>query len=381
MQGSFSKSMLGIALLVISSVCFAGPIVINGNVVIDKPTTYQNVVIDMSHGRFTINAGGSLKIDNSTINSTISPANPFMVTMTDGSLTLSNNKVNVASTGITPDPTVKSSYPLLVVQTGKVDISNNAFINSNPYSVEFFETQINETHELVIAHNVIKNFHGGLYLTNSHNDNISDNEFDFVSFANIFNSESNNTKIERNLFSFPGNLKAGDAIDVINSKQLNIADNIIASSASYGIFVMGGQKLFITENQITDGKSYGIYIQTPSLAAIKKSYLASALKKELKPVDNSNIVINNNYIEQNRYGLAGGVVNQLIVTDNVFIQRFQDNSTRQYWTNNDVLLPLATDFTWLNNFYKEAFTQEVPGDNSNTLQFVPFPKTGGVFLP
>ena len=39
-----------------------------------------------------------------------------------------------------------------------------------------------------------------------------------------------------------------------------------------------------------------------------------------------------------------------------------------------------TNFEWKNNLYKEAFTQVNGGDNSKSLQFVTFPKFGGVDL-
>jgi hypothetical protein len=83
----------------------------------------------------------------------------------------------------------------------------------------------------------------------------------------------------------------------------------------------------------------------------------------------------------NRYGLTGGEISQLTVTNNTFIQKFAVSSLRQYWTNNDNLLPQVSNFTWSDNIYKEAFTQEVPGNNTNALQFKSFPKQGGVYLP
>jgi hypothetical protein len=44
------------------------------------------------------------------------------------------------------------------------------------------------------------------------------------------------------------------------------------------------------------------------------------------------------------------------------------------------LLPSVTNLTWLNNTYKEAFTQDISGDNTPSLQFVNFPAHGGVFI-
>lgn len=379
---NFAKIIFGTMTLLVSSMSHASPIIITGNHVITTPTVYQNVVLDMSNGRFTINAGGSLTIENSIVNSTISPSNPYMVSLTTGGLSLKNSKVTVTESGIVPDMNSKSAYPLIKVAQGQVSINDNTFANTTAFTVGFLETQNLETHGFDINHNLIKNFHGGLYLENSNNAEVDDNSFEMVSYSNIINVSSNASKFKRNIFSFPGNLKKGNAFNIINSKGLDISDNIITNSAGTGIFIMGGQKLFIDNNQISDGKSFGIYIQTPSLtSASKNPYYIPVLAKNLKLASNSNIVISNNYIAQNRYGLSGGEIDHLIVTNNIFIQRFQDNSTRQNWTNNDVLLASAADLIWSNNLYKEAFTQEVPGDNSNTLQFVTFPEHGGVFLP
>lgn len=378
----FLNFFIGIVLFIVSSISFASPVIIAGNKIITTPTTYNNVVLDMSNGRFTVNTGGSLHIENSTINITISPSNPYFGLLNNGNLTLKNNIVNVHISGITPNSAIKAAYQFIQVQLGNVNIDKNTFTADTFFTLCFLETTTTNTNGFTITNNTIKNFHGGLYLVNSNNASVNDNIFENVSFTNIL-TMGNLSKFKRNLFSFPGNLILGDAFHVINSNGLIISDNVIASGSGYGIYIMGGQNLFIENNKITDGSSYAIFIDTPSLATISKYKHAAQLfsKRTMKTIANSNIAISNNYIAQNRYGLTGGTVDNLIVTNNIFIQRFVDSSTRQHWTNNDILLPLATNVTWLDNLYKEAFTQEVPGDNSNSLQFVSFPQHGGVFLP
>jgi len=367
--------LISIALFIFSNVTYATTdIVIDGRQVIDKPTSFSNVVIDMTHGRFKIVKGGSLKIENSTINSNLYFDNPYTIDLEHGSLFLKNNKINIDASMIKSNKLGLAKHEVFKVNKGKVElIQNDIWVNTS-YSVGLLNTTDTETSGLKLSNNTIKNFHGGFNITNANNTEIIGNIFENVSSINInVVNTTNATKIQNNIFYFPGNLVAGDAIDVINSSGVTISDNIVASSANYGIYIMGGQNIFIDNNKISDGYGYGIYIDTPSSiakAVSKMNYMA-----------NSNIVISNNYLAQNRYGLSGGVVDNLIVSNNFFIQRFIDNTTRQYWTNNDNLLPLATNLTWLNNLYKEAFTQEVPGDNSNTLKFVSFPRSGGVLLP
>jgi hypothetical protein len=64
----------------------------------------------------------------------------------------------------------------------------------------------------------------------------------------------------------------------------------------------------------------------------------------------------------------------------MFIQRFTDTSLRQFWTNNDNILPNVNSLTWVDNLYKEAFTQVNGGDNTSSLTFVTFPAHGGVYI-
>ncbi len=376
----FSKCVIATFSFFMINHAFAN-VVITGNQNINTATTYNNTTLDMSNGRFTINTGGTLTIQNSTINVTISPSNPFFTAMTNGSLVMNNNIVNVTVSGITPNPNSQSLYPIMPIQQGSVNLNGNTFTTDTDFTVSLLQTNVPATTNFSITNNTIKHFHGGLYLNNSSNATVSGNTFWNVSFSNIYNSGQLNN-FNNNIFYFPGNLRLGDAIDLINATGVNIQNNIISSSSNYGIYIMGGQNISIDNNKIVDGLSYGISIPTSSLQKVNNKSLAQLLsKKKLTLLSNSNIVINNNYISLNRYGLSGGVINQLIVTGNTFIQRFSDSSIRQYWTNNDILLPSASNVTWANNLYKEAFTQDVPGDNSNALSFVTFPQHGGVFIP
>ncbi|HEX4044317.1 MAG TPA: hypothetical protein VHZ76_01455, partial [Gammaproteobacteria bacterium] len=149
---------VGAAFLLSSNLCFANLIVITGNNIINKPTTYKNDVLDMTNGRFTIKNGGSLEIENSIINSTISSANPYLANLTDGSVSLKNNTVNVSVDGITPNANSKPAYHLIEIQRGLVDISNNSFLASTAFTLGFLETQEFKTNGINISKNKIKNF-------------------------------------------------------------------------------------------------------------------------------------------------------------------------------------------------------------------------------
>ena len=354
---------------------------LHGNQVIKSAVSYNNTTLDLSDARFTLENGGSLSVNNSTVNVTISEDNPFFVQIENGKLTLKNSKVNVKVNGILQTPNDKAKHQLINIKQGDVDIASNAFKVDTPFTVSLLETVGKPTAGFTINHNSIRGFHGGLYLVNSSSDEVNDNEFMNVSFSNIYNN-GNLNQFDSNVFLFPGNLSSGNAFDLVDSEGVTIAHNLISSSAGNGISITGGNNIIIDDNKIMDGKSYAITINTPTLDTLHQDrylvQLTHNMNHPLKP--NNNIVITNNYFAQNKYGLTGGVINSLLVTNNVFIQRFTDTSIRQFWTNNDNLLPDVANLAWTDNLYKEAFTQDITGDNKPSLQFVSFPAHGGVFI-
>ncbi len=375
--------ILGLTLVLISNLAFAATIVISGNKIIKTAVKYDHVTLDMSNGSFTLTKSGKLEISDSIINISISSANPFFASLDQGRLILKRNSVNVTASGIVQNPTSPALYRLIQVTHGTLDLEQNQFAVNQPYSIGFIITNPSfDTQGFKILENKIRNFHGGIYLYNSSHAEVDDNSFENVSFSNVLNIGSMNN-YKRNIFSFPGNLSLGNAIDIINSDTAIVEDNIISSSSNYGIFIMGSQHLFIENNKLTDGLSYGIFIQTPApIIQSKNKYLTQLLGKyKMAILPNQDISITDNYFEQNRYGLAGEVVQDLTVDNNIFIQRFNDSAARQHWTDNNVLLASASNLTWTNNSYKEAFTQDNEGDNTQALNIVPFPATGGVILP
>ena len=139
---SLSNSVLGLLLFWgFNALCFAD-VVLHGEQVIDKPTTYNNVTLDLTDGRFTIKTGGSLAISNSTIKSQISQNNPYFVKMLDGGLDLNSNTVKVTTQDLSPNPDVKTfDFDLIQVVQGKVSIIQNQFTNDKPYTIGFLSTQ------------------------------------------------------------------------------------------------------------------------------------------------------------------------------------------------------------------------------------------------
>lgn len=372
----------GILSALLCNLCLAHPAVnIEHPTLITKPTLYKNTHLTLSEGSFRIEKGGTLDIENSLIDVTLSPSNPYFILLNNGSLILKNNTIHVTANNIIPTPLSQTVYQLIRINAGELNITQNQFSVNQSFSVGLLATQSSSSFNgFTITKNEIWNFHGGFYLAHLTNGELNNNIFHQVSLANILLMGSN-TSINHNDFNFPGNLKPGDAIDIINSENITIQNNIITSSANYGIYVLGGQDIVIDSNKITDGLSYGVFIKTATTRNVSLNPLINNfIPSNLRFFPNNNITISNNYLEQNRYGLAGEIVGTLTVKDNIFIQRFPDASTRRFWTDNHILLPKTLHLTWINNTYKEAFSQEVPGNNTLSYQFVEFPAEGGVVL-
>ncbi len=373
------KCVTGVILLG-SSCAFAQDVVINGNQLVNSSIAYKNVTLDMTQGEFTVGKDAILTIENSVINVGISPTNPFFVYVKQGRLNLKNSTVNATVKNINPTPNAQATRQLISVDQGLVSITNNKFDIDTAFTVSLLKTNpLYLTHQFTINGNTIKNFHGGIYLRASNNAEVKNNTFERVSLSNIYNYGDLNL-YQNNIFSFAGNLTRGDAFDIINSTSVLITDNIIASSAGYGIYVEGAKNLLIDDNKITDNMAYGIYVSTAATAS-KNTVITDVMPiNKMIAITNQNIIVSNNYIALNKFGLASEAAQKFTVTSNTFIQKFSTKAARQFWTNNDNLLKNVTNLAWTNNLYKEAFTQVNGDSNLLALKFVPFPVSGGVAL-
>lgn len=348
---------------------------INGTRIIDKPTTFSNIILNLDQGAFLIKNNASLDIINCIINVTMTRNNPFFISLLTGNLTLHNNIVNVTAIDLPVTPSTQSLYyAIQIQQANKVNISDNQFAVDKFFSVGWILTHSEfSTSGFQISHNKITNFHGGIYLFNSNNGLISHNLFSHVSFANIWVT-SDNCKITDNNIISPGNNFVGDAIDIVDAKNTTIANNFIASPSCYAIFICRAKNALIDNNKIVSGITYGIFI-VPTLSTENRD-----VQIDLTKAANQYIIITHNYLSQNRFGLAAKSVHGLFVHDNYYIQRFANDASRIFWTNNDNLFSNIKYFVWSNNFYKEAVTQAIPSNDTNTSTFVVYPRRGGVIL-
>ncbi len=369
-------------MLLTSNICFAqAVVVITGEKVINTPTTYTNVILDLSNGHFQITGGGTLDIENCVINGTIAANNPYLFHLTMGVFKLANNVINVTTRDVPASPGTTSILQVIKILQGIVNITGNTANIDLPFRVGFLVTGSLPTSNFIISNNKISGFHGGIFLSNSNNAKIQNNVFSKVSVTNILTTLSSNSLFEGNEIIFPGNNNLGNGIDLIDSENLTIRNNHISFGSCYGIYILRCHNTIIDSNHITGGITWGIYI-VPSVNYFDK-YLAKFMrgfKHKQLVYANQNITVTNNIISQNRYGLAAKNVDRLTATNNVFIQQFPDSRTRRFWTDNDIIFNDVINITWLNNQYKEAFTQINGGSNTLALQFVEFPRHGGVVL-
>ncbi len=360
--------------------CYAETLIINGATQINTHVVYQNVTLDMSHGYFIIAPSGYLEIKDSQINGTIFPDNFYLFNI-EGGLRFENNILHLNSVNIIPQPNNITNYFLFHITRGMAKIENNHFFMETPYTVGFFLTDEKYKTTHLFYHNIISQFHGGIFLANSDNTIIKKNTFIKVSLSNILNIKCHNSVLEKNKFLFSGYHTVGDAIDIFQSDAVNIKNNFINSGYCYSIVISDSKNLVIEQNQILGGITYGISIEPFSYVYNRFVDLFTRWHVSLEHINqNENIKIQNNYLAQNRYGITATNVTGLTVMNNVFIQKFGSASDRKFWTNNEILLNNVTQLLWENNKYKEAFSQDISDSNKDAFQFVLFPSTGGVQL-
>ncbi len=376
----------GSMLFLFNSSCSAKEtIIFEGKVIIDKSTSYKNVILDLTHGNFLIVNNASLEIENCIINGSISVANPFLIKVVQGYLSLKNNSFNISSINLPEDPPSPSIYDLINVTDGKINIVANHFTVDKSYTVGLLVTGTAHTAKFNITNNMINNFHGGILLRNTTEANIVDNIFKNVSLGNIYIINGYNSLIQGNVILFPGNNNVGDGIDVITSDKITLSHNYIFSGSCYSIIVLKSKNILLDSNRIMSGITYAISIMssigiTDQYNIHLKHFLAKNSINMEANGNNQNITVINNYLAQNRYGLSVSNVDGLVVENNIFIQRFSNKESRKFWTDNKTLFHNVMHVNWIHNIYKEAFSQNEKNSNEKSLKLVEFPLFGGVDL-
>ena len=350
--------------------------------IISKDTVYQNASIDLNSGSFQIINNATLKIENSTINGTISADNTAFFKVTNGKLILKNSMFNINSVRLPAVPDLPAIYYSINVLQGSVDIDNNKFFTNKDYTVGFLTTNRLATTGFKITNNEFHRLHGGILLRNATHAVIENNKFDHVSSSNIFLIDSSDHLIKRNTILFSGNNNVGDGLDITDSANITITQNYIASGSCYSMMVLHGKNINITDNKILSGITYAISIAgSIGEKTASDQYLLKLIgNRATRVAGNENITITHNYLSQNRFGITTDNTDRLIVKNNLFIQRFADNNARKFWTNNDILIKNTVNVSWEDNLYKEAYSQDPQGDNSLSGKTVSFPLHGGVIL-
>lgn len=378
---TFACKALGLLACLAGSASLADTVVVAPHTVIRQNTTFNNVILDMSEGSFILKNHALLTIQNSTIKGTLSIDNPVLINVEDGAVNLQNNQVTVKAIGLKPHPLTQSLQYFMQVGLGSVTMNGNKFSIDKEYTAGFLITSGSvATTGFNITNNFFSQFHGVLYLIASDNAMISNNTFTRNSYGNLVNI-GNNNQIIHNTFAFSGNNRLGNAIDVIDSTNTSVRNNILLTPTCHGIYVLNSHGLLIDSNRIMGGITYAMNIYSNPETAKVDEYLKPVIaKRKIRNMISNNVTITNNFMSQNRYGLAVSDTDGLVVKNNTFIQRFQDDASRTFWTDNNTLLQNVTHLTWANNFYKEAFTQDILGDNSKSRMIVSFPVSGGVSL-
>jgi hypothetical protein len=353
-------------------------------IIINKPITYKNRVINLTNQSYFITNNAILDIENSIIKGTISPNNPILFYLSSGKIIFKNNKIFITTNNIEPDPVNLTPFHIFMIDEGKIELFSNDFTIDKPYVVNVLMTGEKPTSDFIINENHFKRFHGGLFIYNTKNLYIQNNSFTVVSSANIFINSSVDIQVKKNNMLFSGGNNVGDAIDVLDSDNITISKNYIGSGSCYGILIFNCKNVRINLNTIVGDITYGIDVVSSFSSSKNSKYLSllyNRYSQKKNDIGNFNISITHNFLSQNRFGLVVDNAIGLEISNNYFIQHFSKASDRQFWTDNTILITHTPEMSWFNNFYKEAYTQVNGGDNSQSKQIVLFPKYNGVILP
>lgn len=377
------SSYITLILLSLSTISYGG--IIHPNTVISTSTTYSNTTLDMTNGSFIVTNNATLTIQNCHIIGTLSLANPTLIDVKLGNLVMTNNSGSINVSGNEPNAYDISTLYVMKLNKAQAKLVGNSFIIDQPFSAGFLMSSEETVSNVTVTNNKFVNFHGVLYLFNSLNVKIDNNVFHLNSFGNVVFSGTN-AIISNNQIFFPGHdQSSGNGIDIVSSDKVVLSKNAVATAAGYGIFVSTSHNVVVDANTITGGYQYAMSIATLDQLNDPNNYiikLFTKLNKKNIKAPSQNITISNNFMSQNKYGVVAKYVDKLVITDNFFSQKFQDSFNRQFWTNNDILLQDVTNLTWLNNFYKEAFSQ-VNGEvikKADLPRLVLFPASGGVVV-
>lgn len=375
-------SLLIIVSLILCCDVFAESIVITGTQLIDKDMTYRNVSLDMTKGSFLVINNARLSIENCMISGTISPEKINLVRLVQGNLKIQNSQMRVTVSDIPAHPSELTIYKVIHVIHGQVELSHNTFTTDQSHTLGLLDTDKYVNYNFRLVNNFIYNFHGGFILNNLRNSIVEENKFSKVSISNVLVLNSDKVNIVKNDILFSGNNNVGDAVDILNSENIKLEHNFIASGSCYLVLIVRGKNILVSHNVIVGGITYGVFI-TDSLVSDGKDWLYEMIQNTgyVPQGNNQNITIQNNYFSQNRYGLAARNVLGLEVHDNIFIQKFTNELRRKFWTNTDFHLKYIKDLQWKNNYYKEAYSQqELNNNDPKSSKLVSYPAGGGVIL-
>lgn len=370
--------------LLLSQYAYSSPFVTEGNNIIDSKIVYDGINLNLTENKrvyFTITNNGHLTINNSHIKVVLSPENTFFIQLIKGEVTLKNTTVEVIAKNIQPTPRQSAVHHLIKNLDGTLNLINNRFKTTSNYTVGLISSSFDyKTRNHFIANNTISKFHGGIHLLNASHSIVKKNTLDQVSYNAIFGN-GEDLKILNNTIFFSGNMDVGDGIVLIKAKNALIQGNKIYGGSCYGIQITDSNFINIRHNTIVDGVTYAIYLSSTTYPSYMYTKYFHKLLLINESLANANITISHNYLSQNRYGLAAENSINLNVHDNIFSQRFSNPSSRLFWTDNTILLQNTRHLSWVNNYYKEAYTQiNEESKNDNSKKFVLFPKFGGVIL-
>lgn len=190
----------------------------------------------------------------------------------------------------------------------------NIELINNSISYFYFNILFTASYFSNIIRNSFMNYDikgGGIYLTGSDNNSMSENTFWFTGNPAIETFYSDNLSIDRNIFD-----RNQIGISLNNSDDVNIINNTFNSNCT-GIKEIGCARTILSGNRVDDGhcENTGIHLSNTSSEILGNS-ISNNNGNGIMCEDNSTVSLSSNNIEGNEeFGLNNGDPNITIIAD------------------------------------------------------------------
>jgi len=315
---------------------------------------------------FTINSAGS-----GSIISCLTIVGDYIsyIEHTSSISMLSANNCSIMNNTIIPNNTLENYISIYLDNSDNNVISGNTLrdnITNDIYAGVYLKNSNNN----LITDNIIFNYGYGLYLFNSLNNTLSENNISSNRWGGIYLSNSNNTLLSGNIISNSGTYWTfGIYFDSSNNNTLN--NNTISGNYCGGIALSNSSGNLINGNAVTNsGDQSGISISNSNNNAISENTLTNNRYGITISDSNGNIINWNAILNNILYGISLTNSNSTTITGNNITSGWcmgggiiLDGSSYNTVSENTIVPPYNNGIYLLNNSGNNTITGNTIIDN------------------